>query len=134
ADFVRYFFYVENLFRSANATDFYPVAWSLAVEEWFYLLFAPLLFMVGRLIGRSDRRLDVAFAVLFIVVIAGLRAVAAPQDWDLDVRRVTLFRIDSIVWGYLLYLALERRPLLALKTAGGGRLLAALGALLIVAA
>ncbi len=134
ADALRYLFYVENLFRSAKASDFYPVAWSLAVEEWFYLLFAPLLFMVGRLIGRSDRRLDVAFAVLFIVVIAGLRAVAAPQDWDLDVRRVTLFRIDSIVWGYLLYLALERRPLLALKTAGGGRLLAALGALLIVAA
>ena len=32
-----------------------------------------------------------------------------PHDWDLDVRRVTLFRINSIVWGFLLYLALERR-------------------------
>ena len=36
ADFVRYLFYVENLFVSANHIDFYPVAWSLAVEEWFY--------------------------------------------------------------------------------------------------
>ena len=41
ADFVRYLFYVENLFSSANHVDFYPVAWSLAVEEWFYVLFAP---------------------------------------------------------------------------------------------
>ncbi len=133
ADTLRYLFYVENLFRSANAIDFYPVAWSLAVEEWFYLLFAPLLFLVGRAIGRRDRRMDVVFAILFVLVIAALRALAAPQDWDLDVRRVTLFRIDSIVWGYLLYLALERRPLLALKTAEGRRRFAALGALLVVA-
>ena len=57
ADFVRYLFYVENLFSSANHVDFYPVAWSLAVEEWFYVLFAPALFLVARLLGRRDRRL-----------------------------------------------------------------------------
>ena len=28
ADTLRYLFYVENLFRSDNAVDFYPVAWS----------------------------------------------------------------------------------------------------------
>ncbi len=131
-DFVRYLFYVENLFRSANATDFYPVAWSLAVEEWFYLLFAPLLFLVGRAIGRSDRRLDVAFALLVVAAVATLRAAFAPHDWDLDVRRVTLYRIDSIVWGYLLYLALERRREPSLRGDNGQafvRRLAALGAL-----
>ena len=71
ADFLRYLVYVENLFGAANRIDFYPVAWSFAVEEWFYLLFAPLLFLVGRLVGRSDRRLDAAFAVLVIVAVAG---------------------------------------------------------------
>ena len=94
ADFLRYLFYIENLFGAANRIDFYPVAWSLAVEEWFYLLFAPLLFLVGRLVGRSDRRLDAAFAVIVIVAVAALRFIFAPHDWDLDVRRVTLFRID----------------------------------------
>jgi peptidoglycan/LPS O-acetylase OafA/YrhL/lysophospholipase L1-like esterase len=111
ADTLRYLFYVENLFRSANAVDFYPVAWSLAVEEWFYLLFAPLLFLLARSLGRSDRRIDVAFAILFVLVIVALRAFAVPADWDLNVRRVTLFRIDSIVWGFLLYLALPKRLL-----------------------
>ena len=123
ADTLRYLFYVENLVGSANATDYYPVAWSLAVEEWFYLLFAPLMFLVGRLLGRSDRRFEVAFAVLFILAVVALRAFAAPADWDRDIRRATVFRVDSIVWGYLLYIALEKRPLLALKTEsqGGGR-------------
>ena len=134
ADTVRYLLYVENLFWSANAIDYYPVAWSLAVEEWFYLLFAPLLFLLGRALGRSDRRIDVAFAILFVFVIAALRAFAAPSDWDLNVRRVTLFRIDSIVWGFLLYLALERNPLLRLKTVRGDRMLVGLGAALVAAA
>jgi peptidoglycan/LPS O-acetylase OafA/YrhL len=35
ADLLRYLFYVQNLFYAANKSDFYPVAWSLSVEEWF---------------------------------------------------------------------------------------------------
>jgi len=130
ADFVRYLFYVENLFVSANHIDFYPVAWSLAVEEWFYVLFAPALFVVAMLLKRRDRRLEAAFAILVIVVVAALRFALQPHDWDLNVRRVTLFRIDSIVWGFLLYLALERFPLLALDDAKGRKRLGALLALL----
>ena len=129
ADFVRYLFYVENLFVSANRTDFYPVAWSLAVEEWFYALFAPALFVVAILLRRRDRRLEAAFAVLVIVVVSALRFALAPHDWDLNVRRVTLFRIDSIVWGFLLYLALERFPPLVLDDASGRKRLGALIAL-----
>jgi peptidoglycan/LPS O-acetylase OafA/YrhL len=132
ADFARYLFYVENLFSSANHVDFYPVAWSLAVEEWFYVLFAPALFLVARLLGRRDRRFDATFAVLVILVVAALRFSTAPHDWDLNVRRVTLFRIDSIVWGFLLYLALERRSPIGLDAASGRwRLTALLGLLAI---
>ena len=130
ADFVRYLFYVENLFVSANHTDFYPVAWSLAVEEWFYVLFAPALFLVALVLKRRDRTLEVSFAILVIVAVAVVRLALQVHDWDLNVRRVTLFRIDSIVWGFLLYLALERFPALALDEAGGAKRLAALVALL----
>jgi len=133
ADFVRYLFYIENLFSSANHVDFYPVAWSLAVEEWFYLLFAPALFLVARLLGRGDRRLELTFAILVIVAVAVLRLSVSPHDWDLNVRRVTLFRIDSIVWGFLLYLALEHRSPLTLEDASGRWRLGALLALLAIA-
>jgi peptidoglycan/LPS O-acetylase OafA/YrhL/lysophospholipase L1-like esterase len=132
-DFVRYLFYVENLFCSANHVDFYPVAWSLAVEEWFYLLFAPALFLVARLLGRGDRRLEVTFAILAIVAVAALRFSIAPHGWDLNVRRVTLFRIDSIVWGFLLYLALEPLSPISLDSSSGRWRLTVLLALLAVA-
>ena len=133
SDFVRYLFYVENLFRSANAVDFYPVAWSLAVEEWFYVLFAPALFVVALALGRSDRRLAAIFGMLVILAVAAVRLRFAPHDWDLNVRRVTLFRIDSIVWGFLLYLALERRAPFALNVASDRLRLSALLAALAVA-
>jgi peptidoglycan/LPS O-acetylase OafA/YrhL/lysophospholipase L1-like esterase len=133
ADFVRYLFYVENLFSAANHVDFYPVAWSLAVEEWFYLLFAPALFLVASLLQRRDRRLEVTFAIFAIVVVSALRLAFTPHDWDLNVRRVTLFRVDSIVWGFLLYLALERRSPIELDTTSGRWRLASLFALLAVA-
>jgi peptidoglycan/LPS O-acetylase OafA/YrhL/lysophospholipase L1-like esterase len=133
ADFMRYLFYVENLFSAGNHVDFYPVAWSLAVEEWFYLLFAPALFLVARLLQRRDRRLEVTFAILVIVAVSVLRLAFAPHDWDLNLRRVTLFRIDSIVWGFLLYLALEGRLPIELKAASGRWRLASLLALLAVA-
>ena len=135
ADFLRYFFYVQNLFRAANKSDFYPVAWSLSVEEWFYLLFAPLMFLLGRALKRADRRMEAAFAVLVIVMVAAARLLVAPHDWDLEVRRVTAFRIDSIVWGFLLYLAMERgirlgSPALFRRNDDVGRaLVRALGAL-----
>ena len=133
ADFVRYLNASKEPVHAsviANHTDFYPVAWSLAVEEWFYVLFAPALFVVAMLLKRRDRRLEAAFAILVIVVVAALRFALQPHDWDLNARRVTLFRIDSIVWGFLLYLALERFALLALDDAKGRKRLGALLALL----
>ena len=133
-DCLRYLFYVENLFTFANGADFYPVAWSLAVEEWFYLLFAPILFAVGWLLARSDRRMEAIFAFLFILAVAGLRFRFAPGDWDLNVRRVTMFRINSIVWGFLLYLAIERWSPPAAAWLAGRRLVLALAALLAAAA
>ena len=83
------------------------------------MLFAPALFLVARLIGRHDRRFEAMFAVLVILIVAAFRFSIAPHDWDLNVRRVTLFRVNSIVWGFLLYLALERRPPIALDDASG---------------
>ncbi len=45
-DFLRYAIYSQNLFRQSNATDYYSIAWSLSVEEWFYILFPAVLILV----------------------------------------------------------------------------------------
>lgn len=108
ADFFRYVFYIQNLFSQANSNDFFPVAWSLSVEEWFYVTFAPLLFALANIFHRRDRKLAWAFGICFVFAIVIARFFGDHTNWDAEVRRVTVFRVDSIAWGFLLYMATER--------------------------
>ena len=37
-EFTRHAFYVQNFAGEMAGDDYYPVAWSLSVEEWFYVV------------------------------------------------------------------------------------------------
>lgn len=109
-DFWRYASYTQNLFSQHNARDYYPVAWSLSVEEWYYVAFPPFLLLYGKLTRVTGAWFEYAgAAVLFILVITLIRlAYGDMGDWGEHVRRVVEFRIDSIAYGFLLYLILEQ--------------------------
>lgn len=108
ADVVAYVFYVQNFFAALpEKRDYFPVAWSLSVEEWFYIVFA-LLLVGARLagLGRSGFiRLTIAFMVAAALVRISFGNMA---DWDAAIRRATIFRFDSIGVGFLLYVAMDR--------------------------
>jgi peptidoglycan/LPS O-acetylase OafA/YrhL len=107
-DFARYFLYVQNLFRQHNAIDYFPVAWSLSIEEWFYITFIVIVFVSSRVYGRRDEVFCACVALLFIVSVAVLRTISDPLGgWDADIRRTTAYRVDSIAYGFLLYLAVQ---------------------------
>lgn len=108
ADFLRYAVYAQNFYRQSNTSDYFSIAWSLSVEEWFYLLFPPVLITVVIITRRS-----VVWAVLggiaFVALISALREIFADYtQWGPDVRRVVIFRMDAIAWGFLLNLAITR--------------------------
>jgi len=109
ADFLRYLIYAQNLFRQSNTTDYFAIAWSLSVEEWFYISFPSLLLAAAWLFGRRDRRFAVAFGIGFCLAIVIARTLFGDLgDWGAAVRRVVAFRLDSIGYGFLLYLAVDR--------------------------
>jgi peptidoglycan/LPS O-acetylase OafA/YrhL len=98
AETIEYLFFVKNLYAVADAGDYYVVAWSLAIEEWFYLLF-PVLGVAGRLVGWGYLRTTIALLVLMLVAKTVYWMVAADP---LDMRRIVVLRLDSIAVGFLL--------------------------------
>ena len=105
ADFFRYSLYLQNLFAQHNSEDYYPVAWSLSIEEWFYVSFPIWLLIATSWLRRRDTFCCAALAVAFIVAITLARTVFGDyQDWGPQIRRVVAFRIDSIAYGFLLYI------------------------------
>src|SRR6266849_3242925 len=108
-DFVRYLFYVQNLLWQHNLNDYFPVAWSLSIEEWFYVTFILIVFLCSRLYGRRDERFCACVALAFIATISVVRMMHDQSDgWDAEIRRVTVYRLDSIAYGFLLYLVVQR--------------------------
>jgi peptidoglycan/LPS O-acetylase OafA/YrhL len=130
-DTVRYALYMQNLFHQSNTADYFPVAWSLSVEEWFYVTFPLALFAVVAAVGRGDERAMVAAALIYILLVTLLRSSAGDfENWGPQVRRVVMFRIDSIAYGFLLFLAIDWLA----RSKLGGRFSAATLAILALAA
>nr|WP_298249726.1 acyltransferase [uncultured Halomonas sp.] len=106
----RYLVFAQNLAWPHPA--FMPEAWSLAVEEWAYLLLPLALAAAVRLSGVSSRAL---LTVLVGWVVAGGLArlgiaLAVEPAWDAGLRKIALLRLDAIAWGGLAAFALHRHP------------------------
>lgn len=107
ASFPQYVFYIQNLFRPLpDAQDYFAVAWSLSVEECFYVVAAVI--VIAANLARLRARGFITLMVLLAVVSAAARSFFGDfSQWDADVRRVTLFRLDAIAFGFLLYCAID---------------------------
>ncbi|MBS0659705.1 MAG: acyltransferase [Verrucomicrobia bacterium] len=120
----------QNLLWPAGG--FFAIAWSLAVEEWFYLLFPLAVLIALRLLPR--RAALWAALGLFLVVPALLRGwLGQAGDWDESVRKVVLLRLDALMFGVALALVQRTEPALWDGLVRRRHLLAALGGVCAVA-
>jgi peptidoglycan/LPS O-acetylase OafA/YrhL len=108
---VWYAVFMQNFHKPLDL--FFWESWSLAVEEWFYLLFPLIVFgLVGLLAMRGERAFLAACAVFLLIPLAARWAVA-PQvhdhaSWALWVKKLTLTRLDAPGMG-MLFAWLARR-------------------------
>jgi len=97
----NYWFFVQN-FAWPNL-NFMPESWSLTVEEWFYLSF-PLCFILAKAFLKSTKRSFLVTILLFVLIFVILRIEASFNQelvWDANIRKVVIFRLDSIAFGVL---------------------------------
>lgn len=109
---MRYVFFSQNLY--SVHPDFYPEAWSLSVEEWFYLLF-PISCYTLHKVFKSKTRAVLISAIVFIVVPLVLRIVKFEsgiglEELDLEYRKIVLLRLDSLMFGILAAYAVYSNP------------------------
>jgi peptidoglycan/LPS O-acetylase OafA/YrhL len=102
----KFFWFGEAL--TSEHPRFFTVAWSLAVEEWFYFSFPLLLWLTMKIV--KSRSLAFWLTVTgFLLVPLGLRWFMTVGNWDGGLRKVTFFRLDAIMFGVILAF-LQQRP------------------------
>ena len=94
-NFFKYLFFVQDFFPNFLTNNYYPVVWSLAIEEFFYLIFPVLLIFLGKknLLKKILAFLTVIY--FFKIILIG--------SFDSNFYRTgTFFRFDAIMIGFLL--------------------------------
>ena len=102
-----YFIFSQNLF-SEHPSWFFPEAWSLSIEEWFYLLVPIIIFSLIKIIKFSTRKAVLFTAVLMIILVTCFRFmrynfvhVENITEWDSLYRKQVFTRLDSLMYGVI---------------------------------
>ena len=108
-NYVKFATYTQNIFVDNPSPNFYSVAWSLSVEEWFYLSIPICLIALSK-IGHhlSNKLTRICLSVILIGIGLKLVFMPSPEFWGEEIRRSVVFRIDSICYGVLAFLWKEK--------------------------
>ena len=112
-DVTPYFVFAQNLWdggRAANA-NWFGVSWTLTLEEWFYLLFAVVMFAFRhKPVVRSMTVLALGLVAAALMARTWRHLDPGPGDFEDLFRRPVLFRLDALCYGTLTYVLMLRYP------------------------
>lgn len=101
---ISYFFFSQNLFNSHP--QFFPEAWSLSVEEWFYLLIPSILFALSSFRKFDFKKKLLLTSLLIIISITVYRYfkflnLENQNNYGLLFARQVFTRLDGLMYGVL---------------------------------
>jgi peptidoglycan/LPS O-acetylase OafA/YrhL len=106
---LKYLFFIQN-FISPHP-NFFPEAWSLAVEEWFYLLLPFVFYLSSKILNfetLNKRKLYFLILIILIILIPFIircynyeHQFNLRNDIDNNFRKIMTYRLDAIVYGVL---------------------------------
>ena len=105
-NFLKFLTYTQNILTDDSLPNFFPVAWSLSVEEWFYI-YLPLLIFFFSTINFSNTKPSVLTICITTILLLNLFRFfynGETINWTEDIRRSVLLRIDSLCFGVVAYI------------------------------
>lgn len=105
-EFKAYFVFLQNF--NWGHPPYFPEAWSLSIEEWFYI-FTPLLLFFALRIFKSPLKYSILGVAIFILVFSLLHRyfrftqmeIQTQAEWAAIFRKQVLTRLDSLMFGIL---------------------------------
>lgn len=99
---VSYLVFLQNA-TTPEMNTFFGVAWSLCIEEWFYLLFPLLLILMQVFFKKKPVSLLATIFIFIIMPLVGRVIVSftSALEWDSGFRKMLFLRLDSIAIGVL---------------------------------
>jgi len=100
----KYLVFLQN-FKEPHP-HFFPEAWSLCIEEWFYISFPIIYMLLSKAVLKNSKKSLIATILIFLIVPLVLRLSYYTKVFDANYvdahfRKVTLFRFDSIMYGVI---------------------------------
>ncbi len=104
----KYILYVQNF--ADTSLPFYRVSWSLAVEQFSYIIGPILLYGLISFFPKKNRDKFYLWVTIFILICFTLtkvwfyynKEVANIFEWNESIRKVLIYRLDAVYWGFLL--------------------------------
>ncbi len=94
-DTLKYFFFIQNISESFTGSQYFYVAWSLAIEEFFYLIF-PIFLIFFNKKGFFN------IILLFVSLIYFAKVIYLIFDVNEEFYRISTFlRLDAIAFGVI---------------------------------
>jgi peptidoglycan/LPS O-acetylase OafA/YrhL len=99
-----YFVFMQNF--AWRPPTFFPETWSLAIEEWFYLLLPVTLALLVLLLAKryDKKRIILVLIIVSIIIFTAFRFVYVVQtnpDFDWGLRKIVLYQLDGLIYGVL---------------------------------
>ena len=109
-NFFKFLTYTQNIISDDSAPNFFNVAWSLSVEEWFYI-FLPitiLIFVRSKIEYLKINTFTICIVIILFLNLFRIYYNGDTINWGEDIRRSVLLRLDSLCFGVVAYIVKDR--------------------------